>query len=58
MLYEVITTIAPDSRVAISTDTEERSNKSDDTKPGAVSVASNLPDGNAANGGKSRNNFV
>jgi len=47
-------TIAPDSRVAISTDTEERSNKSDDTKPGAVSVASNLPDGNAANGGKSQ----
>lgn len=46
--------IEPDSRVAISTDSEERSNKSDDTKPGAVTVASNLPDGNAANGGKSQ----
>ncbi|MGD9917146.1 MAG: flagellar basal-body MS-ring/collar protein FliF [Paenirhodobacter sp.] len=46
--------IEPDSRVAISTDTEENSNKSDDTKPAAVSVASNLPDGNAANGGKSQ----
>lgn len=46
--------IEPDSRVAISTDSEERSNKSDDTRPGAVTVASNLPDGNAANGGKSQ----
>lgn len=46
--------IEPDTRVAISTDNEQRTNKSDDTKPGAVTVASNLPDGNAANGGKSQ----
>lgn len=46
--------IEPESRVAISTDTEERSNKSDDTKPGAVTVASNLPEGDGANGGKSQ----
>lgn len=46
--------IEPGSRVAISTDTEQRSDKSDDTKPGAVTVASNLPDGTAAGGGKSQ----
>jgi flagellar M-ring protein FliF len=46
--------IEPDSRVAISTETQERSEKSDDTKPGAVTVASNLPQGDAANGGKSQ----
>ena len=46
--------IAPETRVAISTDIEARSNKSDDTKPGAVTVASNLPQGDAANGGKSQ----
>ncbi len=46
--------IEPESRVAISTDVEERSDKSDDTKPGAVTVASNLPEGDAANGGKSQ----
>lgn len=46
--------IDPESRVAISTDTEERSDKSDDTKPGAVTVASNLPEGDGANGGKSQ----
>ncbi|WP_428927237.1 flagellar basal-body MS-ring/collar protein FliF [Marinibacterium sp. SX1] len=40
----------PDGRVAISTDTEERSNTSSETN-GAVTVASNLPDGDAANGG-------
>lgn len=35
----------PDSRIAISTDVEERSNKSDDSGAGAVTVASNLPTG-------------
>ena len=40
----------PDGRVAISTDTEERSNTSSETNS-AVTVASNLPDGEGANGG-------
>jgi flagellar M-ring protein FliF len=44
----------PEGRVAISTDTEERSNNANDTKPGAVTVASNLPDGQAGAGGKSQ----
>ncbi len=43
----------PDGRVAISTDTEERSNTSSETG-GAVTVASNLPDGDAANGGSGK----
>lgn len=42
-------TFDPDSRVAISTDTEERSNTSKDAGGGDVTVASNLPDTN--NGG-------
>jgi flagellar M-ring protein FliF len=46
--------IEPESRVAISIDTEAKSDKADDTKPGAVTVASNLPQGDAANGGKSQ----
>jgi len=46
--------IEPDSRIPISIDTESRTNKSDDTKPGPVTVASNLPAGDAANGGKSQ----
>ncbi|WP_076484427.1 flagellar basal-body MS-ring/collar protein FliF [Rhodobacter aestuarii] len=46
--------IDPGSRVPISTDVEARSDKSDDTKPGAVTVASNLPAGDAGNGGKSQ----
>jgi flagellar M-ring protein FliF len=42
-------TFDPDSRVAISTDTEEKSGNS--TDPGGdVTVASNLPEGDAANG--------
>lgn len=41
--------IDPDSRVAVSTDVEERSDSSTD-KPGTVTVASNLPDGDAAGG--------
>lgn len=44
----------PDSRVAISTDTQESSDKSDNTNPGAVSVASNLPNGDTGNGGSSK----
>jgi flagellar M-ring protein FliF len=38
----------PEGRVAISTDTEERSDSSSDSGAGAVTVASNLPDGDAA----------
>lgn len=45
----------PDGRVAISTDSEERSATSDDSKGGAVTVASNLPEGDAgAAAGSSR----
>jgi len=40
----------PENRVAISSDTEERSNTSSGTQGGAVTVASNLPDGDAAGG--------
>jgi len=40
-------TIDPDSRVAISTETTETSTRSNDTRGGAVTVASNLPDGDA-----------
>ena len=40
----------PDTRVAISTETEERSSSSTDSRSGAVTVASNLPDGDAAAG--------
>lgn len=45
--------IDPESRVAISTDTEERSNSASD-QGGDVTVASNLPDGEAANGDTSQ----
>jgi len=41
-------TFDPDSRVVISTDTEERSTTSEDARGGAVSVASNLPEGDGA----------
>lgn len=40
----------PQSRVVISTDTEERSNNSTENGAGAVTVASNLPDGDGAGG--------
>ena len=40
-------TIDPDSRVAISTETTETNTRSNDTRSGAVTVASNLPDGDA-----------
>jgi flagellar M-ring protein FliF len=45
----------PQGRVAISSDTEERSNSA--TQPSAdVTVASNLPDGDAAAGGQGKSN--
>jgi flagellar M-ring protein FliF len=40
--------IDPETRVALSTDTEERTATSSDTRAPGVSVASNLPDGDAA----------
>lgn len=42
--------IDPESRVAISTEVEERSNSSTDSRNGDVTVASNLPAGDAAGG--------
>ncbi|RYG91457.1 flagellar M-ring protein FliF [Loktanella sp. IMCC34160] len=42
--------IDPDSRVAISTEVEERTNSASDSRSGDVTVASNLPDGDAAGG--------
>ena len=47
--------VDPSSRVAISTDTEESSNDSTGVADGAVTVASNLPDGEAAGAESSRN---
>ncbi len=48
--------IDPDSRVAISTDVTESEAKAQDSRGGDVTVASNLPDGDAgANGGSSSN---
>lgn len=49
--------VDPDSRIAISTDTEERTNTANDSRGGAVTVASNLPDGDDAgsNGSSSTN---
>jgi len=41
-------TFDPDSRVVISTDTEERTTASEDARGGAVSVASNLPEGDGS----------
>ncbi len=40
----------PDSRVAISTDTEEATTSAKDSRHGGVSVASNLPSGDAVGG--------
>ena len=50
---EIVTerVIDPDSRVAISTDVEEDLEQATGSGPGAVTVASNLPDGDAAAGG-------
>jgi flagellar M-ring protein FliF len=51
-------TFDPDSRVAISTDVQESSGKSEDSRGGDVTVASNLPDGDAggANGASQNEN--
>lgn len=43
-------TFDPASRVAISTDTEERSTASEDARAGSVTVASNLPEGDTSGG--------
>ena len=40
----------PENRVAISSETEERTTSASGTQGGAVTVASNLPDGDAAGG--------
>jgi len=45
--------VDPDSRVAISTDSEERSETARGTAGGQVTVASNLPDGDAADADQS-----
>ncbi len=44
-------TIQPDSRIAISTEVEERTTTSQDSRGNNVTVASNLPTGAGANGG-------
>ncbi|MGX9355918.1 flagellar basal-body MS-ring/collar protein FliF [Roseobacteraceae bacterium S113] len=48
--------VDPDSRVAISTDTEERTNSSNEAGGGDVTVASNLPDGEAGDGSSNSQN--
>lgn len=45
----------PESRVAVSTDVQESSDTSTNSQGGEVTVASNLPDGNAAGGTGSSN---
>lgn len=47
--------VDPQSRVAISTDNEERSDSATGQGSGAVTVASNLPDGEAGHGDSSSN---
>jgi flagellar M-ring protein FliF len=48
--------IDPESRIAISTEVQESTNKANDSRGGDVTVASNLPDGDAeAGGGNSMN---
>lgn len=42
--------IDPESRIALSQESEERNSTSSDARPGNVTVASNLPDGDAAAG--------
>ncbi|WP_371168275.1 flagellar basal-body MS-ring/collar protein FliF [Aliiroseovarius sp. 2305UL8-7] len=46
----------PESRVAVSTDTQETTNTAKDSNSEGVTVASNLPDGDAAAGGSSSSN--
>ncbi|SEW41373.1 flagellar M-ring protein FliF [Cognatiyoonia koreensis] len=48
-------TVDPDSRIAISTDVTETAETSQDSRGGNVTVASNLPDGDAAGGGGTAN---
>lgn len=43
--------VDPESRVAISTDVQESAGKSEDSRGSAVTVASNVPDGDAAGEG-------
>ena len=45
--------IDPESRVAVETETDERTNTSRDAAGGGVTVASNLPEGDAAGDGSS-----
>lgn len=45
--------IDPESRIAIATETEDRTNSARDAGGTGVTVASNLPDGDAAGGGDS-----
>ena len=49
-------TFDPENRVAISSETEERSTRSSGSQGGAVTVASNLPEGDAAGGGENSSN--
>lgn len=49
-------TFDPGTRVAISTDTEESSNNSSDSGGGDVTVASNIPDGDASSSDSSSTN--
>ena len=48
--------VDPDSRIAISTDVTETSGTATDSRTGAVTVASNLPDGAAENGAGASSN--
>ncbi len=48
--------VDPDSRIAISTDITETSGSSTDSRNGDVTVASNLPDGDAAGGAGASSN--
>jgi flagellar M-ring protein FliF len=48
-------TVDPDSRVAISTEVQESAEKSQDSQGGDITVASNLPDGDAGGGSGSAN---
>ncbi|WP_432450530.1 flagellar basal-body MS-ring/collar protein FliF [Aliiroseovarius marinus] len=45
----------PESRVAVSTDTQETNNTASDQSSGGVTVASNLPEGDGAAGGGASN---
>lgn len=49
-------TVDPESRVAISTDVQESAESSDDSRASDVTVASNVPDGDAGGAGGSASN--